>query len=465
MEFVIATRTMYCLFVQAIDLLTISSANAPAAPAVPTAAHSNSAVKKDSSPADKVRLFRSLFRGREDVYPRRFENQRTGKSGYAPACANEWVRGVCEKPRIKCTDCPNRRFFHVTDETIGWHLSGRDAVGRDFVMGAYAMLLDETCFFLAADFDREDWQRDASAFLETCRRLDVPVALERSRSGNGAHFWFFFEEAIAASLARKMGSHILTETMECRPEIGLDSYDRLFPNQDTLPRGGFGNLIALPLQKQARQHGNTVFLDDHFVPYADQWAFLTSVRRMSRVQVESLVRDAESKGRIIGVRIARPDDEDDSPWTASPSRRPKEPPIAGPLPQKLELVLADQIYIAKENLTPALRNRLLRLAAFQNPEFYRTQAMRLPTYDKPRIVACAEDHPRHLALPRGCLDDVLELLKSLKIQPGLRDERSSANRWLCCSPANCAPNSKQPHKRCCGMTQASWQRPQPLAKR
>jgi superfamily II DNA or RNA helicase/very-short-patch-repair endonuclease len=290
-------------------------------------------------------------------------------------------------------------------------------------MGLYAMLCDETCFFLAVDFDGEDWQKDAGAFLETCRRLSVPVALERSRSGNGAHIWFFFGEAIPASLARKMGSYLLTETMENRPEVGLKSYDRLFPNQDTLPKGGFGNLIALPLQRQPRQRGNTVFLDDQFAPYADQWEFLASLQHMSRIQVESLVREAESKGRVVGVRMAMPDDDDGSPWTAPPSRRPTDPPITEPLPEKLELVLADQIYIAKQELAPPLRNRLIRLAAFQNPEFYRAQAMRLPTYDKPRIVACAEHHPKHFALPRGCLDDVLALLKSLKIRPELRDER------------------------------------------
>lgn len=383
----------------------------------------NCTVTNNSPSAAKIRLFRSLFRGREDVYPRRFESRKTGKSGYAPACANEWVFGVCEKPRIKCTDCPNRRFFQITDEVIGWHLSGRDDRSADFVMGVYAMMQDETCFFLAVDFDREDWQRDAAAFLGTCRRLEVPAVLERSRSGNGGHVWFFFDDAIPATLARKLGSHILTETMECRPEIGFNSYDRLFPNQDTLPKGGFGNLIALPLQKQARQRGNTVFLDDQFEPYADQWAFLASVRRMSRARVDALVRDAECKGRIIGVRTAMPDEEDDNPWTAPPSRRRKESPISGPLPEKLEVILGDQLYIVKDNLPPELRNRLLRLAAFQNPEFYRAQSMRLPTYDKPRIIACAEDHPKHFALPRGCLDEVIETLQVLRIKPVLRDER------------------------------------------
>src|SRR5579864_7552042 len=128
-------------------------------------------VHQFSSSDEKIALFRSLFRGREDVYPRRFESRKTGKAGYAPACANEWVRGVCEKPRIKCADCPNRRFYKITDEVIGWHLSGRDDRGLPFVIGVYAMMQDETCFFLAVDFDDEDWQRDAAAYLETCRRL------------------------------------------------------------------------------------------------------------------------------------------------------------------------------------------------------------------------------------------------------------------------------------------------------
>jgi len=381
-------------------------------------------VTNDSPPAAKIALFRSLFRGREDVYPRRFESRKTDKSGYAPACSNEWVRGVCEKPRIKCVDCPNRRFLPVTDEVIRWHLSGRDGLGREFVMGVYPMLLDETCFFLAVDFDRESWREDAGAFVATCRRLGVPAALERSRSGNGGHVWFFFDEAVSASVARKLGSHILTETMERRPDIGLGSYDRLFPNQDTLPKGGFGNLIAMPLQKEARQRGNTVFLDEQFQPFPDQWSFLASVQRISRARVESLVRDAESKGRVIGVRLALPEEDDDTPWTALPSRRPRESPITGPLPERIELVLSDQVYIAKENLPPPLRNRLVRLAAFQNPEFYRAQAMRLPTYDKPRIVHCAEDHPKHIGLPRGCLEETRALLDTLKIKLILRDERN-----------------------------------------
>ena len=219
----------------------------------------NVAVHHRSPTGAKIALFRSLFRGREDVYPRRFESRKSGKCGYQPACANEWTPGICQKPKVKCADCPQRSFFPVTDEAIRWHLSGQDGAGRDFVMGVYPMFRDETCFFLAADFDKSHWQEDAAAVLETCRRMNVPAALERSRSGNGGHVWFFFQEAIPAALARRLGAHILTETMELRPDIGLDSYDRFFPNQDTLPQGGFGNLIALPLQKRPRDRGNSVF--------------------------------------------------------------------------------------------------------------------------------------------------------------------------------------------------------------
>jgi superfamily II DNA or RNA helicase len=387
-----------------------------------------SIVNQSASPQAKIGLFRTLFRGREDVYPRRFENRRTGKSGYAPACANEWVRGICEKPRIKCAECPHRRFLPLTDDVIRWHLSGRDDSGQPFVAGVYPLLQDETCFFIAVDFDKGAWRDDAAAFLDTCRRLSLPAPLERSRSGRGGHVWLFFDDAIPAALARRLGSHILTETMEGRPDVGLDSYDRLFPNQDTLPQGGFGNLIALPLQKGPRGQGHSLFLDDQFEPWADQWAFLAAVRKITRAQAESIVQDAERRGRILGVRLPPQEDGGDEPWTAPPSRRRRDSPIAAELPQTIELVLGNQIYIAKDGLHPALRNRLLRLAAFQNPEFYRAQSMRLSTYDKPRVIACAEDHAHHIGLPRGCLDEVRQLLSDLGVSVTVRDERCSGER-------------------------------------
>ncbi len=397
-----------------------------------------SLVHQHSAADAKIRLFRSLFRGRDDVYPRRFESRKTGKSGYAPACGNEWVRGICEKPRIKCAECQYRQFLPLTDEVIRWHLSGFDHAGERFVAGIYPMLQDETCFFLAVDFDKDGWREDCRAFVETCRALGVPAALERSRSGRGGHVWLFFAEAVTAASARRLGSFILTETMERHPDVGFASYDRFFPNQDTLPHGGFGNLIALPLQKQPRDLGNSVFLDDEMVPYLDQWAFLSSVERMDRSRLDTLVREAESRGRVVGVRFP-PADEDEpepmsganaspvgrshQPWAASASRRRKDPPLVGEVPSTLELVSGNEVYIAKDGLSPGLRNRLLRVAAFQNPEFYKAQAMRLPTYDKPRIIACAEEHSQHIGLPRGCMEDIQELLSDLNITPVVRDER------------------------------------------
>src|SRR5262249_47538635 len=267
----------------------------------------------------------------------------------------------------------------MTDEVIRWHLSGFDPAGQPFVAGVYPMLQDETCFFLAVDFDKEGWREDSGAFLKRCRAMGIPAVLERSRSGHGGHVWVFFEEAVTAPSARRLGSFVLTESVERRPDLGFGSYDRFFPNQDTLPHGGFGNLIALPLQKEPRDLGNSVFLDDQMVSYGDQWAFLSSVTRISRTTIEERVRDAEQRGRVVGVRLPQMEKHDPKPRPAPPSPPRKEPPIAGDVPDALELVVGNEIYIAKAGLPPGLRNRLLRLAAFQNPEFYKAQAMRLPT--------------------------------------------------------------------------------------
>jgi superfamily II DNA or RNA helicase/very-short-patch-repair endonuclease len=379
-------------------------------------------VDNHSPPERKIALFRSLFRGREDVYAIRFESRRSNKAGYMPACGNEWVRGVCEKPRVKCGRCPNRRFLAVTDDVIRFHLEGGDDRGREFVVGVYPMLQDETSRFLVVDFDKAAWREDTLAFVDTCRRMNLPAAMERSRSGNGAHVWLFFEAPIPASLARRLASHVLTETMERRPDLGLDSYDRLIPNQDTLPKGGLGALIALPLQKKPRENGCAVFLDENLIPCPDQWAHLATIRRLPRAEVDATVQVAESKGRVVGIPIA-PDEDDSTPWLRTPSGRRVDPPIGEPLPKELEIVLSDEVYLEKDGLPPALRNRLIRLAAFQNPEFHRAQAMRLPTYGKPRIVACAREYGRHIGLPRGCLPEVLELLAEMRVEAHVRDER------------------------------------------
>ena len=377
-----------------------------------------------STTEDKIKVFRSLFRGREDVYPRRFESMRTGKSGYQPSCKNEWVKGLCAKPKVKCSNCSYREYIPITDAAIESHLRGNDLQEyghKDFTIGIYPMLLDEKCWFLAADFDKSTWQKDIYAYAKTCAEMNVPISIERSRSGNGGHIWMFFDEPIPCMKARAIASYILTETMENRPELGLDSYDRFFPNQDTLPQGGLGNLIALPLQKKPRENGNSVFLNESFKPYPDQWQYLSKIIKIGRDQVETLFENACGKGRIIGLRMPITE-EDDKPWDTPPSGK-KKTQIVGPFPETIQIVLANQIFIPKDDLSPSLRNALIRLAAFQNPEFYQKQAMRMPTYNTPRVICCAEDFSKHIALPRGCLDDVVGLLEELDAQAVIQNKQ------------------------------------------
>lgn len=365
----------------------------------------------NASPShQKVELFRLLFAGRPDVFPVRWDNRKTGRSGYSPACANEWVKGICGKPKVKCGECPHQKFITPDEGVIERHLRGADGRSGDFAAGVYPLLLGDTCWFLAADFDKVSWAEDANALLETCRVKGVPAALERSRSGNGGHVWIFFSEPVSARLARQLGSVLITETMERRPEIGFASYDRLFPNQDTMPIGGFGNLIALPLQNTARKVGNSVFVDAEMRPYDDQWAYLSSLPRMTMAAVTELVEAAELSGRVLGVRMPVEDEQADEPWKMPPSRRSTPRRLEVPIPQTIKVTVADQIYIDRTDLASATIAQLARLAAFQNPEFYRAQAMRLPTFGKPRIVSCAELHSRHIALPRGCFDEVVGFL-------------------------------------------------------
>lgn len=374
------------------------------------------------TPADKVRLFQSLFRGRADVFPLRFVSKKTGRGGYAPACSNKWLPELCLlKSGGKCSDCTNQAFIPVSGQLIVEHLQGRH------VMGVYPLLEDESCWFLAVDFDKHAWQEDVAAFAETCRSARIPVAIERSRSGNGAHAWFFFTAPVSATIARRMGCSLITETMDRRHELSMESYDRLFPNQDTMPRGGFGNLIALPLQHEARQQGNSVFVDEGFKPFADQWAFLASVQRIQPTDAEAVAQEAARTGQVIGLRIADTDEEGLTPWARPPSGRFHVQPVTGPLPSEVKAVLAQRLYVEKLGLPPALLNQLKRIAAFQNPEFYKKQRMRLSTAMTPRVISCAEELQSHISMPRGCAPDVAALLSRHRIALLLDDKRSAGS--------------------------------------
>ena len=378
----------------------------------------DTSVNENSGKAAKIALFRGLFRGREDVHAVRMRFK-SGEWGYVPASIRDWKAVLSADATLRRkVDQRTRKLLPLTDEVLRQHLEGKQTIG------VYPLFLDETCWFLAVDFDKKSWRDDSAVFLETCRELGVPAALERSRSGDGGHVWIFFGRAIPAATARKLGSLILTRAMDRRHQLGMGSYDRFFPNQDTVPKGGFGNLIALPLQWIPRQKHNSVFLDSDFRPYPDQWKFLSGVQKMAPDSVDGLVREAVRNGGVIGVTISTADEADESePWTIPPSKRRTPSPIEGPLPERVGVVRSNLLFIEKKGLPPAMLNRLLRLAAFQNPEFYKAQAMRLSTFGKPRVISCGQDFPQHVALPRGCLAETTALLSGHKIEVDLRDER------------------------------------------
>ena len=382
---------------------------------------STQSTKRELTSAEKLALFRRRFRGRLDVFARRWTNPRTGRAGYAPACANEWVRGICEKPRVKCGECANQAFLSLSDQMLRDHLLGRHAVG------VYPLLADATCWFLAADFDGEGWREDVRAVVDAARTIGLEPAIERSRSGEGAHAWLFFAEPIAAAVARDLGSHVITLAMERRHQLPMGSYDRLFPSQDAMPKGGFGNLIALPFQGEARQVGNSVFVDQRFEPHPDQWEYLASVPASERLSVERIVEEVKRSGSVLGLDSEEtPEVETVRPWTRLPSRRPTSVAIIGPLPEAVTMTLAQRLFVDKSNLPSALVNQVKRLAAFPNPEFHKKQNLRLSTALTPRVIACAEDLPRHVGLPRGCRDDLESLFARYGVKVSKTDERLDA---------------------------------------
>lgn len=361
-----------------------------------TITHAHSRINNYSSPEEKIAVYRSIFRGREDVFAKRWE-AKNERGGYSPTCANEWSP-VCKKPTVKCTDCAHRAFLPVTDQVIYDHLSGKHTVG------IYPLLQDDTCWFLATDFDKKSWKEDVTMFLDTCKQFNLPTYIERSRSGNGAHVWIFFAEPILAFMARKLGFFLLKHTMEKTTNVGFDSYDRLFPNQDRLPKGGFGNLIALPLQGESRKNGNTLFVDSTFQPFKDQWSFLSSVKRLSENKIVQLIAHSEQ----------------DKNWCVPIAQLQIEDALT---PNELSLVRSNMLHLSKQVLSPALCHRLKQLAVFHNPEFYKAQRMRLSTSAIPSMIDCNVDNPKYLAMPRGCYSDVIKILNEEQIEVSVRDER------------------------------------------
>ncbi len=361
------------------------------------------------SVSEKVALFRSLFRGREDVFARRWQNCSNGKSGYQPVCENEWNPQLCNKRQYKCSECPNRQFSRLTDNDIYRHLEGKAPDCRD-VIGLYAINEDNTCHLLCADFDDKNcehgYKGDVLTFVNVCKSWNIPSYVERSRSGNGAHVWIFFDAPISAAKARRLGYAILTEATNRDGCISFRSYDRFFPNQDYLPQGGLGNLVALPLQGQARKQGNSVFVNEHFEPYPDQWEYLLNIKRLTEADVDILLH-SKASAQPLGALATT---SENNPWEA-----PEAPTIdKRDFAAMLAIVKANMLYLPIGALSAKIINHFKRIASFRNPEFYSRQAMRLTTYNIPRIISCAEIIDDYLALPRGCEDAVIQFLEENK---------------------------------------------------
>lgn len=355
-----------------------------------------------STQEERIALFLRLFRCREDVFPKMWENHKTGAKGYSPACKAEWVRDICAKPRIRCSECGNRDFIPFDESVIRKHLQGIITVGT------YTIRNDDTCIFLVADFDKEHWSADILQYKAAARDMGVEVYIERSRSGMGGHAWVFFQEPLPAKTARQLGRLILTRAMTRRHRIGFDSYDRFFPSQDTLPAGGFGNLIALPLQRSSCRSGNTVFVDDNLVPYPDQWEFLSRVRLLSSADVTEVLRDnapsapaqPQETGQLSSDLVE-----------AEASIETEQDNIKGIHQQPISFVYSHHLAIKIDGMPSSLITAFKRSATFANPKFFELQRMRFSTWNTPSYICCAElsDDGGSMILPRGSLSQCMEL--------------------------------------------------------
>lgn len=380
--------------------------------------HASSPIAPDSnsySPEQKIAIFRRLFRGRTDIFANRWQNKQ-GRSGYSVACNNEWVQGICHKPRIKCQDCNHRQFTEINDQIVYRHLSGQQ------IIGLYPLMRDDTCYFLAVDFDKGQWQEEVKAMAKACQSFEIPHAIEISRSGNGAHLWVFFTDKVPAREARLLGFGLLDKAMEVYSNLSFDSYDRFFPNQDVLPEGGFGNLIALPLQREARLVGNSSFVDNELNVIQDQWQHLAQMEFISHQDLNKLLAKISPNSTLFAeqdVIETRP------PWEITAKTKPLA--LDNP-PKKVSITLANHVYFDLSEIPSVLAARLRRLASFSNPVFFKTQALRFSTHGIPRFISCARIEQGYLAIPRGCLDEARDLLDENQIEVQINDKRESGTK-------------------------------------
>ena len=402
-------------------------------------------VSRASSPQEKINLFKSLFVGRQDVFALRWQNSKSWKSGYSPVCANKWLSGKCDMKKYSCSTCPFKLPVRLDDKYFYNHLAGKDELARD-VIGLYPLLPENLCRFLAIDFDahapkaqtsitstyandqrsynhKENealWKSDILAVHKTSAELNIPSYMEISRSGNGGHLWFFFEENISARLARKFGSAILKLAMQKRHSIPFESFDRMFPNQDEIPKGGYGNLIALPLQGKAVKEGHSVFVDEDFKPFDDQWRFLSSIKKIDEKSIREAIREIEN---LVPVFVERDESECHAKLKSTfiVNEIPKQVQNDGLLkkdmltkndfPSQVKITLSNYIEVEKAGISERALGILRRTAVFLNPEYFKNLRIHLPLYNIPRFIDCSKENEKSLLLPRGNLQAVVDTIE------------------------------------------------------
>lgn len=366
---------------------------------------------------EKIKLYASLFRGRDDVYPYLSVNKKDpSKKYYIPACTNEWKQGVCNKTMGKqCKKCQYRENKPLTLDVFKRHIYNNQTIG------IYPMLEDETCYFLAFDFDdkknENKIKEEVLAFASICDRYRIPLSIERSRSGKGIHIWIFFENRIKALTARKLGSLLLSKTMEIRDDLKIESFDRMFPNQDYLPKGGYGNLIALPFQTEPTKYGNAIFIDRNFLPIKGQFEYLKQITKLSENEVFEKIKELSNETIDIGHQDLDIKNEVKS--------RRKNNFI---FPKKINVVLDDMIYIDKAKLNAGAKNSFKRLATFANPEFYKKQRMRMSVYNVPMVIDCSQEDEKYIKIPRGTYEYLCDLCNDQNVQMEVLDKRNPGEK-------------------------------------
>lgn len=369
-----------------------------------------------SSREDSVKIFMNYFKGRNDVYPYlSIDKNNPNIKYYIPACTNEWKNGVCNKTMgKKCKTCQYRENKPISKETIYKHMYG------NYPIGIYPLLENDTCFFLSLDFDDKDSKKDIKsdvlAFASVCDKYEVPIAIERSRSGNGIHIWMFFDTNIKARTARKLGSLLLSKTMEIS-NISISSFDRMFPNQDTLPKGGYGNLIALPFQNEPSKYGNTLFIDRNFILIKNQMQYLSSIHKLTEIEVFEKIKQLSNETIDISHEIIDMQNE-----VKVKSKNNID------YPKSIKVILKDMVYIDKANLDGVVKNSFRRLATFANPEFYKKQKLRMSVYNVPMVIDCSKEDEKYLKLPRGTYNYLESLCNVNNIEIISKDERFVGNK-------------------------------------